>query len=138
MQRIPGLYYSNSDIQGRGVFTAQNIPEGTLIEICPVIVIPQTEVDTIHQTELHDYYFVWGEHDEMAAIALGYGSLYNHALLPNADFVLDLNQKVIEFTAIKEIAPGDEITINYHGEYGCDDELWFDQSGRRTQRIKFR
>lgn len=74
MQRIPGLFISNSGTIGRGVFTAEFISSGSLIEICPVLVIPKGEVDAIHETELHDYYFIWGEEDEAAAIALGYGS----------------------------------------------------------------
>ena len=68
MQRIQGLFVSNSGNIGRGVFTAEFIPSGSIIEICPVLVIPKDEVDVIHETELHDYYFIWGEEDEAAVI----------------------------------------------------------------------
>ncbi|MEO6191228.1 MAG: SET domain-containing protein [Saprospiraceae bacterium] len=135
MQQIPGLYISMG-IHGRGVFCGQPIPKGSLIELSPVLVIPKNEVDIIHHTELHDYYFVWGEQDEEAALALGYGSLYNHSYAPNANFEMDLGNLQIRFFAIKNIAAGEEITINYHGEPESKDELWFDKSGKRVKRIK--
>jgi SET domain-containing protein len=125
-----------SSLSGRGVFTTEPIPAGSLIEICPVIVIPEKEVDVIHHTDLHDYYFVWGENNEQAAIALGYGSLYNHSYDPNAEFILDLNGRAIEVHALRDIRPGEEITFNYHGDPECRDDLWFAEDGSRICRIK--
>ncbi|NOT36377.1 MAG: SET domain-containing protein-lysine N-methyltransferase [Saprospiraceae bacterium] len=113
-----------------------DIPKGSPIENCPIIHIPKKEVNIIHNTELHDYYFVWGEKDDEAAIALGYGSLYNHSYKPNADFILDLSNNTINFFAIKTIKAGKEITINYHGQPEAEDELWFDKEGKRVKRIK--
>ncbi|MDQ3140681.1 MAG: SET domain-containing protein [Bacteroidota bacterium] len=136
MQRVPSLFIANAEPKGRGVYTASEIPLGSIIEICPVLEIPKEEVEIIHNTELHDYYFVWGNNDEMLAIALGYGSLYNHEYDPNANFILDLVNKTIEIVAIKDIISGEEITINYHGEPLNNEELWFDQKGQRVKRIK--
>lgn len=136
MQRIPGLYIAKSRSKGRGVFCTTFIPKDSLIEICPVIIIPEHEVEIIHETDLHDYYFVWGEQDKQAAIALGYGSLYNHSYRPNADYLFDLHNDCIEVKAIKDIAAGKEITFNYNGEPSCKDELWFDKKGLRTKRLK--
>lgn len=101
MQRIQGLYISKIKNKGRAVFSAIDIPAGSLIEVCPILRIPQNEVDIIHETELHDYYFVWGEQDEEAAIALGYGSLYNHSYKPNAEYIFDFENEAIEVVAIK-------------------------------------
>ncbi len=136
MQRIPGLFFAPSKLVGRGVFTAEDIVKGTTFEIAPIIEIPESEVDVIHHTELHDYYFVWGEQDEKAAIALGYGSLYNHSYSPNANYIFDLDAQTIEFFALKKIKAGEEITINYHGDPDVKDELWFDKTGQRIKRIK--
>ena len=136
MQQIPGLFISMG-VQGRGVFCAQPIPKDSLIELSPVLIIPTNEVDIIHHTELHDYYFVWGAYDEEAALALGYGSLYNHSYSPNANFEMDLGNLQIRFFAIKNIKAGEEITINYHGEPESKDALWFDKSGKRVKRIKY-
>ena len=136
MQQIPGLYFAPSVTSGRGVYCREDISAGSIIEIGPVIVIPSHEVDIIHHTDLHDYYFVWGHDDDQAAIALGYGSLYNHADFPNASYVLDLAENTIDIRAIKNITAGEEITINYHGEPGTQAELWFDEKGHRIKRIK--
>ncbi len=125
MYQIPGLYVTNIDNIGRGVVTTHAISFGDLIEICPVIVIPKAELPIIHKTCLHDYYFLWGENMEDCALALGFGSLYNHRVNPNADFVLDLEALTIDIIAISDIPEGEEITINYNGTPGDDTTLWF-------------
>ncbi|HMS99165.1 MAG TPA: SET domain-containing protein [Saprospiraceae bacterium] len=125
MQRVASLYIASSDDRGRGVFTASPIHAGDVIEVCPVIVIPKRELPIIHKTILHDYYFLWGDNLEDCAIALGYGSMYNHELNPNANFILDLENMTIDIEAIQDIAAGEEITLNYHGEPGDESELWF-------------
>lgn len=120
------LYIKEIAGMGRGVFCKSLIPNGSIIEICPVIIIQKLELPIIHKTFLHDYYFLWGDQMDCAAIALGYGSLYNHAIHPNADFILDFTAETIEIVAIADILPDTEITINYHGEAGDDSSLWFD------------
>lgn len=122
--QIPNLYIAQTDY-GRGVFTAAPIPAGSVIEVCNVILIPKAELPIIHKTVLHDYYFLWGQDMQQCALALGYGSLYNHAIHPNANFILDLGQDTIDIEAIKDIAAGEEITINYHGAPGDEEKLWF-------------
>ena len=59
MHQIPGLYIAQSSKEGRGVFTSVPINEGDIIEVCPVIEIPISQVPIIHKTVLHDYYFLW-------------------------------------------------------------------------------
>lgn len=125
MHQIPGLYIGHTEAKGRGVFTTASISEGDLIEVCPVIIIPKLELPVIHKTILHDYYFLWGETLTDCAIALGFGSLYNHELHPNANFILDLENETIDIFAIRDIDEGEELTLNYHGEPGADDPLWF-------------
>lgn len=125
MLQVPGLYIVDIEGKGRGVFTASDLKEGDIIEICPVIVIPAVELSLIHKTVLHDYYFVWGEDSSSCVIALGFGSLYNHEIFPNANFILDFEQLSIEIVAVRDISAGSEITINYHGENGDTEKLWF-------------
>ncbi|MBK9256452.1 MAG: SET domain-containing protein-lysine N-methyltransferase [Saprospiraceae bacterium] len=125
MHQIPGLYILDSVQKGRGVYTSIDINEGDTIEICPVIVIPKAELPVIHKTILHDYYFLWGSEMDECAIALGFGSLYNHEIHPNANFILDLESNTIDIEAIKNIPAGSEITLNYHGEPGDSNSLWF-------------
>ena len=125
-QRIPHLYVGPSDIDDRGVFSTQPIPEGSIIEVCAVIVIDRDEMEYLKKTELYNYYFDWDEEERSGAIALGYGSLYNHAYLPNAEYILDKKFNRLEFYAIRDIEAGEEITINYNGDPSNQEKVWFD------------
>lgn len=111
---------------GRGVFTSEPIPKGALIEISPVIVLPGRDRPRIDGTKLHDYYFIWGEKDDKCAIVLGYGSLYNHAYQPNAEYTPDYEQRTLDFYALRDIGAGEEITVNYSGDPAGEMEVWFD------------
>lgn len=125
MQRLPHIFFGPSALGGRGVFTSEPIAEGTLIEICPVIIIPEAELPVIHQTTLHDYYFFWGEEEKEAAIALGFGSLYNHSYDANAEYILDLDENTIDIYSVKAIKAGEEITVNYNGLPDDTTPVWF-------------
>ncbi len=127
MLQIPGLYLLESEQRGRGVFTATEIDKGSLIEICPVIVIPPEQVATIHQTFLHDYYFLWPEPEGAACIALGFGSLYNHSPQPNAEIAYDLESHQIQVRCIQTIPEATEVLIDYNGGTKAN-LLWFEMS----------
>jgi hypothetical protein len=76
--------------------------------------------------ELFNYSFAWGEGHEGCAIALGFGSLYNHSYRPNADHVRNFPEGTVTVTACRPIAAGEEITINYMGKTDCRDPVWFE------------
>jgi len=126
-QRIPFLYVAESNVGGRGVFTAQSIQKGDLIEICPVIVLPEKDINFIEKTILHNYYFFWGANQKRGALALGFGSLYNHSYKPNACYKLDLTNLSIDFYCVKGISAGREITVNYNGDPKDDTVVWFEK-----------
>jgi len=119
-------YVKDSAARGRGIFAAERIPDGTLIEVCPVIVIPGPETDDLMRTAFRDYRFLWGPLGDDSAIALGYGSLYNHSNSPNAMYVKKYEQRVIEFIAIADIAKDEEITVSYNGGIGDRSPVWFE------------
>ena len=127
MQQFVPLYVAPSPLGGRGVFSREAIAEGTLIEICPVVVLPPEQLPIVHDTKLHDYYFLWGWEDNECAIALGYGSLYNHAYDPNARYLVDIDQDTIEIIARRDIPAGEEITVSYNGDPEDQTPVWFDQ-----------
>lgn len=54
---------------------------------------------------MRKYVFQWQEAGDVLAIALGYGSLYNHDPNPNAKFTLRYVRKEIVFRAVREISP---------------------------------
>ena len=100
--------------KGRGVVAQRPFAAGETIERPPVLVIPASETPLIRDTRLAHYYFEWGENCKQAAIALGYGSLYNHSYTPNARYEFREDDDCLEFIALREILPGEEITINYN------------------------
>lgn len=121
------VYVSRSKIPnaGRGVFANQNIKKGEIIEVCPIIEIPHQDIPILGKTILLNYYFIFGEKNEMLAIALGFGSIYNHSYEPNASYKKKPKYKVIEFIAIKNIKKDEEITVNYnYGNPKDKSTLW--------------
>jgi uncharacterized protein len=100
--------------KGRGVFARRAIHAGVVIERVPVVVLPIEEIGSAEmRSRLSDYCFLWGR--DTVALALGYGSLYNHSYRPNARYD-DEGQRTKVFTALRDIQPGEEITVNYNGE----------------------
>ncbi len=121
------VYVGLTDGRGRGVFARRDLAAGELIEVCPVIVLGGSEEqELIDRTPLYNYYFAWGEHPELAAVALGCGSLYNHSFHANADHICDVAAGEIRISAYRAIRRGEEITINYGGRPDCPDPVWFD------------
>lgn len=126
MLHIPGLFIAESEGRGRGVFTAVDIDKGDIIEYAPVIIIPPKQLTNINKTVFYDYYFNWPQPEGAACVALGYGSIYNHSLKPNAEIVLDIDNNILEFHCLKETSAGSEILIDYTGgEKEASKKLWF-------------
>ncbi|WP_404451124.1 SET domain-containing protein [Virgibacillus necropolis] len=111
---------------GRGVYAARTIKTGELIEVSPVLIVLKSEWKYLKETILFDYCFTWGENYEHTAIALGYGSLFNHSYTPNVRFENNLDNQSIDFFAIDDIGDGEEITINYNEDAEDKSPLWFD------------
>ena len=109
--------------KGRGVFACRMIYDGEVIERVPVLVLPVGESRTDSgPTPMSDYCFEWGR--GTVAVALGYGSLYNHSYRPNARYDDESGQTKV-FTAIRDIALGEEIVVNYNGEPEDQTPVWF-------------
>jgi len=121
------IFVAPSNVHGLGVFAAAPLSEGSIIEICPVLLFPKAQLAAIRQTVLDDYYFDWGNDGEWYAFALGYGSLYNHSFHPNADYGMDFDHRTIEIYALRDIEPGEEIFINYNGSPENREPLWFER-----------
>lgn len=124
----PDLYLGYNDSNERGVYAASEIVKNDLIEFCPVITLNTEDTIKIHQTKLHDYYFVWDLEAKTSAIALGFGSIYNHSENPNAEFLLDKDNMQINFFALSKIGIGEEITTNYIGLQEEGFKLWFEST----------
>jgi uncharacterized protein len=132
--RLPGspsLYAAASHRHGRGVFAGRRFRKGEVLEHCPILAITAKDRTVLEGTRLRSYLY---ERDGgTAAIALGFGSLYNHSFHANAECELLLDEGSAVFRALRAIAAGEEITIRYTDE----SQLWFvpregDEQAART------
>jgi SET domain-containing protein len=96
---------------GRGVFATRRFAKGDLVETCPTVEVPDSDVTGF----LRDYVFTSVKERDIV-LALGYGMLYNHSADPNLEYVQE-EPTAISFFAIKAVQPGDELTIDYGEEW---------------------
>lgn len=123
---LPILFIMDTPLRGRGVFSTEEIPEGTTIEIAPVIVLNEADRKTVDSTLLHDYIFEWGEDEKQAAVALGYVSIYNHSVDANCTYDMDFEHKTIQIQTKRAIKADEELCINYNGDGVVDKPVWFE------------
>lgn len=110
---MPALLVRSVRGMGRGVFAGRPFRKGEVIEVCPVLLIPEHMERKCVGEELERYIFAWDKTGDVAAIALGYGSLYNHSDSPNAAFAPRKRDKVVVFRARQDIAEGEQILVDY-------------------------
>jgi uncharacterized protein len=117
--------------KGRGVVATSFIPEDTLIERCPVLIIPPEHRHRTDPSIIFTYVFMWEPHTTeqdlykgtgRAAIALGLTSLLNHSYTPNLRFIRHFDELELEIRSVRCVDPGEELTIDYQMR------LWFDPS----------
>lgn len=116
--KIPGAY--------RGVFANLNIKRGEIIEICPIIEIPNQEISNIEKSILVNYVYFFGKNKDRMLLALGFGSIYNHSYTPNAEYKIKPSKRIVQFVATQNIKKGEEITVNYSQGNSKRPRLWFE------------
>jgi len=115
----------DSDIHNRGVFCIEDISKDEIIEVCQIINLNDIDTKIIDNTFLYNYYFSWK--DNGSAICLGNGSIYNHSIKPNSEYIKDFDNSIIRFIALKDIKVGEEILVNYNGTPDSDKKVWFEK-----------
>ena len=123
---LPCLFIAPTSSTGRGVFTSENIEAGTWVEISPVIIMSGEERKLLDQTLLHDYIFEWGEEKNQCCMALGYVPVYNHSYQSNCEYEMDFEQGQISIRTVRFIKAGEELLINYNGDWNDSKPVWFD------------
>ena len=105
----------------RGVYCRTAIAADVVFERVPVLLIPKSQVfgdtrEAQNAARISWYVFAWNvpTKREYVALALGYGSIYNHSFTPNAVYRC-VAPDAIEYRSLRAIEPGEEITINYNG-----------------------
>ena len=93
----PYLFVEKTAEKGRGVYTHERIPANTVIEIAPVIVMKSSDREHLDKTLLHDYIFEWGKLDDSIMVK-----------------------------TVRVIENGEELTINYNGDWNDGKKVWFD------------
>ena len=123
---LPCLLVAPTANMGRGVFTIKNLFKGTIIEIAPVLVMSKAERLLLDETLLHDYIFEWGDGNEQCCMALGYVPLYNHSYKSNCEYEMEFDDQIIRIKTIRFIKAGEELFINYNGDWNDGKLVWFD------------
>jgi SET domain-containing protein len=118
-----GLVVRHSPGRGRGVFSTRAFVAGETIEVAPVIAIESERQHVLVDTVLNSYVFGWRD---SVAVALGFGSIYNHSWNPNVEYRKRIDEGVIEFVALRAIESGEELMTNYASSNPHDAGLWAD------------
>ncbi len=116
--------------KGRGAFAKKAIKKDTIIDVAYVVPIPNKEYKKIYKTILYDYCYIWEDPDHMPAfrnaITLSISQFINHSFIPNLKYLYDYENKAIEFSAIRDISEGEELTVNYNGLVDDKSAMWFE------------
>ena len=119
------LFVAKTRHAGRGVFTREPLKANTLIEVAPVIVMSAQDRHFLDQTLLHDYIFEWGDDRKKCCMALGYVPLYNHASRSNCEYEMHFRKQIITIKTVRDIEAGEELMINYNGDWDNEKPVWF-------------
>ncbi len=122
----PGLYIGRIANKGRAMFTSERIAANILIEASPVLVMKKDDREFLDRTLLHDYIFEWGIKKDKCCIAIGYLSIYNHSYKSNCEYFMNFEEEIIEIKTVRVIEKGEELTINYNGDWNDRKKVWFE------------
>jgi SET domain-containing protein len=125
----PTLYIAKAGTKGKGVFTTAAIPAFTIIEIAPVIVLSKADRITVETTKLYNYVFEWGKGVTKGAVGLGFVSMYNHQSPSSCEYIMDYRNETITIKTMRQIEPGEELTINYSAGWDDWKPVWFSEEG---------
>lgn len=111
------------------MFTRKKIKEGTIIETAPVIVLTHEERLHIDQTLLQNYIFEWQpDGANLCCMALGTIPMYNHSYSSNCEYYMEYDDNTMYVQAVRDIAAGEELTVNYNATWNDETKVWFDKS----------
>ena len=129
----PALYVKDTGTpKGRGAYAAKAFREGDVVEVCAAVPFDPGATDL--PLAVQRMVFNWGlltkNPGRQLALALGYGSLYNHDNPANMKYEVDEGGQTIRFVAARDIEAHDELTVNYDAPGGVSDHSereWFER-----------
>ena len=71
-------------------------------------------------------FFEWGPDSKQCCMALGYIAVYNHSYQSNCEYEMDFENKSIKIKTVRLIEAGEELFINYNGDWNNSKKIWFD------------
>lgn len=128
------LEVRQSLIEGRGVFSNEDIRAGDKIEEAHIILLDKSKWEDC-DLELSRYVLPWVElredwqefcdehggilpqHASRPLVVLGFGMIYNHSDDNNIDYYVDKHQFLCLYKANRDIPAGTELTITYGKDY---------------------
>jgi hypothetical protein len=129
----PSIYIKDTGTpKGKGVFASRSFSQGEVVEISPVVLFHK-HYFTLPK-EIKTLVFNWealAGKKQTHAMALGYGSFYNHNNPANLSFEAVAENELLRFIATRNIDIDEELTINYCSVAGAavsdeNDNWWFD------------
>lgn len=115
------------------MFASRRIVAGETVEVAPVIQL-RVRYDVL-DLELQRRIFHWGRlasRPGIHALALGYGSMYNHSNPANLRYSAENDAGAIRFVAVRDFEANEELTINYDDTGGAPESTednWFKTVG---------
>lgn len=122
-----------------GVVANEAVQAGSVVEVAPIVRLYEaiTDQHLSLQRRVYDWGALGGTSGD-TALALGYGSMYNHANPANLRYRAIHNgvASALEFVAARNIARGEELTVNYNdtkGDIASARDVWFEAHGVTPQ-----
>lgn len=110
---IEHLYVAEAGVKGRGVYAGRVFKAGEVVERSCVLELERNVLYQLAGNLLERYLFLWDKRKKSVAFLFGFGSLYNHSEDYNCFYSKEVKNRIMVFRAIREILPGEEITIHY-------------------------
>lgn len=114
------IHVKKSSMHGYGVFAGKALKKGEIIEEC-YFILSKGGDDVIQ-----DFYF---DAKGRSALFLGFGSIYNHAEKPNADYNIKVKKRLAVIKAKRDIKKGEEIFVSYG-------DKWFSSRGWEAKSVE--
>lgn len=106
------LAVRRSPLHGWGVFATAPIAAYELLEEAPYFTTPLKELRKAPSCETYSYFL----DSTTSIIGLGLAGLYNHSSDPNCSHEIDHVNQLMKHYALRSIAAGEELTIDYGTE----------------------
>lgn len=103
------LAVRRSPLHRWGVFATAPIAAHEVLEEAPYYCVPKAELQS---SEAYSYYL----DEETSIFGGGMTGFYNHSPTPNASHEIDPVNELMRHYALRDIAPGEELTIDYGEE----------------------